>query len=286
MREQEKPVFQRSSDTLTTTRDESNSEEEFRSNRNRDTRDSRDSRDSRDYSRKPVGTGAGTWSLETLKKLQTHSCRHTGGQSRSSTSRYPPEPEKEEPKKPELSSAAEFPDLAPESVTASASAPSDTTSFANKLKSVWGTKKEVIDTIKTASMSEINTQEKANRRKEKNAKYIEQQQWDYQLALAKKKRDWLNRIKRQYAKDCNYRHINDIITEEGLQFNYDTEIDPEIWLQEQMLYETNNRQLRIDTVQYIDHQWYRRETALCVLAEWAHSNEDYDVVEERVYRRT
>jgi hypothetical protein len=294
MREQEKPMFQRTTDTLTATRDfvpqehsthtnNTYSREYNREYNNHDRRNGHNEQRSRNGE-----TGNGTWSIESLKK--------TFDRSSSSV------PVKEEPKKPVLSSEEEFPDLGPAPVKAvpkisysskllsAKNEQAETTDLSDKTessapKSVWGTKKEVIETIKSSTMSEINNSQKTIRRKEKQKKYMENLDWSNQMALIKKKRDWLNRIKRQYSKDYNYRHIDDILRDEELEFNMDTEIDQEMWLNEQMLSETLNRQLRINVPPAMDYQWYCRETALCVLAEWVDSNEDYDVVEERVYRR-
>lgn len=303
MREQEKPVFTTTTGTLTATREFQSSDRgdrggygndrgdyrggNDRGDYRRDNRDGTDRggygndrgtdrRDNRDGSGRREGTGAGTWSFDTLKNMKSNT-----------SSRYA-EPVPVEPKKPVLSSESEFPDLGiPTDTEDTKSSPvaTKTVSFASKMASIWGTKKEVIETIKTSSMSEINDQQKDSRRKEKQQKYAESMEWDYQMAMIKKKRDWLIRIKRQYSKDCNYRHIDDIIREEGLEFNVNTEIDPELWLHEQMLYETTHRQLRINNTQPpIDYNWYIRETNLCVMAEWAHSDEPYEVIEERVVR--
>jgi hypothetical protein len=302
MREQEKPVFQRTTDTLTATREFVPQEQSPYSanthsreyNRDRpDRSDRQDRSDRRGDQRSRAGeTGNGTWSIESLKKMY----------DRTASSSVPV---KEEPKKPVLSSEEEFPDLGPAPVKSTPkisysskllSAKTDniqtdtneTSTIATEStapKSIWGTKKEVIDTIKSSTMSEINDSQKTMRRKEKQQKYLENQEWTQQMALIKKKRDWLNRIKRQYSKDYNYRHIDDILRDEELEFFMETEIDREMWLNEQMLMETTSRQLRINTPPALDYVWYCRETSLCVLAEWTHSNEDYDVVEERVYRR-
>ncbi len=113
------------------------------------------------------------------------------------------------------------------------------------------------------------------------------QEEQQQELIAKKKKDWINRLKKQYAKDCVYRSIDDILAEEEEPY-YITgdEVDPLAYLEDQMYVEATSRQLKIENREPIDMDWYYRETELTVWSEWSREDnkDDYDTVEKRVWR--
>lgn len=210
----------------------------------------------RDDSRNDSGhvrkVGKGTWKIEELSKSSV----------------------KEEPVivKPKLSSKDEFPELAIEEKKA-------------EVKSVWGNKKEVIETIKSSSMDEINDESKRRRKVEKYNEYMESQDEAMKQQMEKKKKDWVNRLKKQYAKDCNYRSIDDILKEEE-QYVAPDEIDPNFYIEEQMLHETSSKQLRNEVVLEIDFDWYDSETNMLILSEWSREDNKDDIEKiERFVRR-
>ena len=202
-------------------------------------------------------SGKGTWKIEELYSVKR-------------------EPEEVVKPKPRSDDKNEFPDL----------------EIGNKetvveKKSVWGSKKEVIETIKTSTMEEINAQTKKRKKEEKYKEYVEKMEENVQEMIEKKKKEWISRLKKQYSKDCNYRSIEDILKEEEPFMIYTNEVDPISYLEEQMYYESmNNRNIRIDKVDPIDTEWLERETDLLVLSEWSRedNHDDYEIVEERVWK--
>ena len=208
------------------------------------------------------GTGRGTWKIEDLHSVK---------------SSVPEEVKKVIPK------MNEFPEL---EMGQPSSQVGQTTSQVEK-KVVWGSKKEVIESIKSSSMEELNSEVKKRRIEEKYQEYLVSQEEQHQELMAKKKKEWINRLKKQYAKDCVYRSIEDILAEEDEPY-YITgeEVDPLSYLEDQMYQEATGRQQRIENREPIDMEWYYRETDLTVWSEWSREDnkEDYDTVEKRVWR--
>lgn len=233
-------------------RDDDNQQEHWEQRERRDERSREHRGEQRD---RRSGTGRGTWKIEDLHSVK---------------SSVPEEVKKVIPK------MNEFPELMM----------SQTTSQVEK-KVVWGTKKEVIESIKSSSMDDLNSEVKKRRIEEKYQEYLVSQEEQHKELLAKKKKEWINRLKKQYAKDCVYRSIEDILAEEDEPY-YITgeEVDPLSYLEDQMYQEATGRQQRIENREPIDMEWYYRETDLTVWSEWSREDnkEDYDTVEKRVWR--
>lgn len=228
-----------------------------------DNRDLRDSRESRGYGRNNEGrrVGTGTWSLEDLNSNRREYV-HT----------------RQEPEvvKPKIPGQNEFPEL---------QMGVKESKEEGKKTVVWGSKKEIIETIKSSTMDEINDESKRRRKVEKYNEYIESQEVSNIEYMEKKKKDWISRLKKQHSKDYNYRHIDDILKEEEQYMAVD-ELDPMYILEEQMLYDGSYRQTRIEQYDDMDYEWYYKETQLLMLSEWSKEGniESIEKIEERVWR--
>jgi len=202
-------------------------------------------------------SGKGTWKIEDISSVKR-------------------EPEVVVKAKPNGNDKMEFPELAMNKEV----------EIEVERKSVWGSKKEVIETIKSSSMEEINNDSKKRIKEEKYVEYIKHREETMRQMVDKKKKEWISRLKKQYAKDCNFRTIEDILKEEEPFVLYTNEVDPITYLEEQMFYESMNKNHRIEKDEQIDYQWLERETELTVLSEWSREDntDDYEVVERRVWK--